>query len=98
MATYDIVCDGPGPHDPPSGIVGTSSVQNAKGMRCKAAACVPPVDPAVANRQTNEDGLRASLADMQAIIDGASTTREKQYARAIRRLLKAQLSDFATAT
>lgn len=38
--------DGPGPHDPPDGILGGSSVEGATGMRCNSPACqpIPPAD------------------------------------------------------
>lgn len=50
-----------------------------------------------ANRVTNEDGMRASLVEMKAVLDdAAATAKEKRVARAVRRLLKAQLNDFAT--
>lgn len=74
----------------------TAEGRSAAQLQAAVDAC--PLDSTDANRQTNVDGLKASLADMQAIIDGTSTAREKQYARAIRRLLKAQLGDFSTAT
>lgn len=45
MTVYQITCDGPGPHNPPSGIIGTTDAPPKPGQRCGAAVCIPP-DPA----------------------------------------------------
>lgn len=55
-------------------------------------------DPERANRQANDDGLRASMVDMKAVIDSPTASpAEKRVARAIRRLCKAQLGDYSAA-
>jgi hypothetical protein len=38
---YALLCDGPGPHDPPDGILGTTTVYGHLGHRCMAEACQP---------------------------------------------------------
>jgi hypothetical protein len=38
---YDILCDGPGPHDPESGVLGQSDRPGPHDMRCGAPACQP---------------------------------------------------------
>lgn len=58
MATFSLICSGPGPHVPASGILGTSSVQDQGGMRCSSAACAKVADP----RVTNADTLRSRAA------------------------------------
>lgn len=44
--TFDIVCDGPGPHDPEDGVLGTAD-REVDGMRCQSPACAQsPAAPA----------------------------------------------------
>lgn len=62
MATYNIVCEGPGPHDPPDGVLGTTSVQGAKGMRCRSAACALAPDSAAVNGELVKQRARLALA------------------------------------
>jgi hypothetical protein len=47
----NIVCDGPGPHVPADGILGTSSIA-ATGMRCSSPACKVIPDAASTNANT----------------------------------------------
>lgn len=39
---HKIICDGPGPHDPVDGILGTTDRADANGMRCISPACAMP--------------------------------------------------------
>lgn len=43
MTTYEIRCDGPGPHDPADGVLGTSSLPGPHGVRCGSDRCRLPV-------------------------------------------------------
>lgn len=47
---YNILCDGPGPHDPESGVLGQSDRPGPHDMRCGAPGCQPtaPADPRAA--------------------------------------------------
>lgn len=58
MTTYQIICDGPGPHSPANGVLGTSDQPPKPGMRCAAAACVPPASA----EQVKAASLAAQLA------------------------------------
>lgn len=72
----NLICDGPGPHIPASGIVGTGSVA-VSGMRCSAVPCRPATDPVDDNRLTllaKASAALAANATYQAI--GSPTTAQ----------------------
>lgn len=54
---YEIICDGPGPHDPESGVLGLSDRPGPHDMRCGAPACQPMAAP---------DQRATLLAEVQA--------------------------------
>lgn len=75
---YDIICDGPGPHDPPTGVLGQSDRPGPHDMRCGAPGCQPAaattIDPradliAQVEQATTVAKLRAAV--LAAIDAGA---------------------------
>lgn len=65
--SVNIVCDGPGPHIPASGIIGQGNTA-LTGMRCSAAPCSPSLIPAAiaataatANQATIQTRAQAAL-------------------------------------
>lgn len=56
----NIVCAGAGPHNPASGILGTSDKAQTAPVYC--SKCTPPVDPTVTNRADMETKLTNALA------------------------------------
>ena len=81
MATYQIVCDGPGPHIPADGVLGTSSVPPVPGMRCASPSCVPPVPAEVTNRQTIQSKAQQALTANDAFLAIASPTTAQTVAQ-----------------
>ena len=81
MATFNIVCGGPGPHNPASGILGTSDRPQTADVRCSAAVCVKPVDPTVTNRATLTTAATNALASNITYIALASPTAAQQTAQ-----------------
>jgi hypothetical protein len=64
MANEPLICAGPGPHDPPGGILGAwdpTSARRAPDMRCDAPGCQPAPDPAVIVEDALRDRARAAL-------------------------------------
>lgn len=63
MSLFNVVCDGPGPHDPADGVVGESNIEGLTGMRCAAAACQPqpPEMPSTVAVQVDPDAVAAAL-------------------------------------
>lgn len=80
MTIYQIVCGGPGPHTPASGVLGTSDTPPTADVRCAATACVKPIDVTVQNQQTLQSRAQAALtantadiAQDQTLITQAAT-------------------------
>lgn len=61
MTLYQIICDGPGPHVPADGVLGTTDVPPRPGMRCAAPGCVPPATVEEANEATLTARAAAAL-------------------------------------
>lgn len=80
MATQNIVCDGPGPHQPPSGVLGTSD-RPVNGMRCLAPACVPTTDPSVTNADSLRQAAAAALAASRTYVALAAPTAAQTTAQ-----------------
>lgn len=66
---YNILCDGPGPHDPESGVLGQSDRPGPHDMRCGAPGCQPVAAPAADPR-----------ADLIAQIEQATTVAKLRAA------------------
>lgn len=66
---FPIVCDGPGPHDPESGVLGQSDRPGPHGVRCGAPGCQPVAAPAADPR-----------ADLIAQIEQATTVAKLRAA------------------
>ena len=81
MTTYQIVCDGPGPHIPADGVLGTSSVPPVPGMRCASPSCVPPIPAEVTNRQTIQAKARQALTANATYLAIASPTNAQVVAQ-----------------
>lgn len=66
MTTYNLTCDGPGPHVPASGAIGTlerSTPPRAGEFRCTSVACAPaPQTPDQVNAGSLRDQLAAQIA------------------------------------
>lgn len=63
--TYPIQCSGPGPHDPPDGVLGTSSVPGATGLCPSCAALIVPPPPPEPIEATD---LPNALALLNAVV------------------------------
>jgi hypothetical protein len=59
--SVNIVCDGPGPHIPANGVLGTAD-RPVQGMRCSSPACVPTPPQRQLNRDLVVQRLGAFLA------------------------------------
>lgn len=59
--TFNIICDGPGPHQPANGLLGQSDVP-VTGMRCSAPACQATTSPSLVNQATITQRAQAALA------------------------------------
>jgi hypothetical protein len=79
LTTYQIVCDGPGPHIPPSGAIGTldrATAPKVGEFRCAGANCVPaPQTPQQVASAVQDDATAQLLA-------GATALRNDLAARA----------------
>lgn len=73
MTTYTITCDGPGPHDPPSGIIGTTDTPPKPGQRCGAAVCVPPVPAPLVAAAAQDTAVHQLLTGAQALLGRLGT-------------------------
>ena len=72
----NIVCSGPGPHQPATGVLGSSDV-SVTGMRCPAPACAPAPDPLAVNNDTLRMRANTALAANAAYLAlGAPTTAQ----------------------
>lgn len=100
-----LVCDGPGPHVPASGVLGDGPAGSA-GMRCSAVACVPVRDLSVRNQETLEDRLRTfrtrnneflALAAPTAAQRNAQVARLTREANALIRIVLRDLADISDA-
>lgn len=95
----NLVCDGPGPHTPPSGILGTTTGTAPSGMRCGSAACRVASDPREGIAEGLRAGIRGDLASLRAYRDAASPTAGQTTAvvkvlcRVAIRLARVVLSD-----
>ena len=82
MTTYTITCDGPGPHDPISGIIGTTDTPPKPGQRCGAAVCAPVPPAPVVAQQTQTTAVTQLLAGAQALLDRLTTYHTDLVAKA----------------
>jgi hypothetical protein len=92
----NIVCSGPGPHVPASGILGTSDTPQTADVRCASPACVKPPDQATVNQQTLQGKASAALAANTTYLAGNPTTAQAvaqvaALTRQINALIKLQL-------
>ena len=86
----DIVCAGPGPHIPASGILGTSD-NSVTGMRCPAVPCVIPLDQKAVNVNTLQTRANAALttnATYLALSAGALTPTAAQQTVQVNKLTR----------
>lgn len=91
MPTFDILCTGPGPHDPPSGILGTSDRRPRGDVRCGSPACAIPPAPSTPQQRVQQraaDSIDAltTLAGSQGVLSPA------QLSNAVRVLAKALIA------
>lgn len=96
MATYQIICGGPGPHQPPTGILGTSDQPTIADHRCSAAACVKAPDPSTVNRSSIEQRARDALTTNAAFLAITSPTNTQVVAQV--RALTRQVNGLARLT
>lgn len=74
MATFNIVCGGPGPHVPASGILGVSDKPPTADVRCPSLSCAPTPDPTAVNAQTLRDKAATALTANAAFLALTSPT------------------------
>lgn len=75
-----ITCDGPGPHDPPDGIVGWSSVAGVH-QRCRATVCQPGELGSVVNLRTLEGRVPDALAANTTFLGRATPSNAQVLAQ-----------------
>lgn len=78
MAT--ITCNGPGPHVPANGVLGTAD-RPVTGMRCNASACRVPDDPAGLNDTSLRDKVAQALAVNDTYLELATPTAAQTTAQ-----------------
>lgn len=86
----NIVCSGPGPHQPATGVLGSSDV-SVTGMRCPAPACAPAPDPLAVNNDTLRTRANAALttnATYLALSAGALTPTALQQTVQVNKLTR----------
>lgn len=66
MRTHPILCDGPGPHDPADGVLGTAD--RPVSARCGSDACRPQPAPEQVNSATLRDRAEQALATNRTFI------------------------------
>lgn len=81
MASFNIVCGGPGPHVPASGILGTSDKPPTADVRCSSASCVKPEDVTVTNQRTLQQQAQAALISNRTYIALAAPTTAQTTAQ-----------------
>ncbi len=88
-----IICDGPGPHNPPSGVLGEGD--STDSARCSSVSCdrFPTAEQIAqrANERTIQDRLLADLAE----IDLITATVASAFTQAGVRDLQRQVKDLA---
>lgn len=95
----DLICSGPGPHQPASGMLGTADAP-VTGMRCAATACVPTPDPAGVNAETLRQQALAALSSNRTYVALASptaaqtTAQVKALSRQVNGLIRLALGQF----
>jgi hypothetical protein len=80
MSTTNIMCSGPGPHEPAGGILGTAD-RPISGMRCQSAACQVTHDPAEDNGLVIAQKAQAALAANATFLALASPTTAQTLAQ-----------------
>ena len=75
-----LTCDGPGPHNPPDGVLGEGSKPVA-GLRCAAVACQPAPDQQTLNYDTIVAQAVGALVSNTAYIDLATPTNAQVAAQ-----------------
>ena len=74
MADFQIVCAGPGPHEPTSGVLGSSSVPPRGEVRCGSVACRPGEPVEATNRRTIEEAVVTALTQLDTLIAAPALT------------------------
>lgn len=69
--TVPLICDGPGPHIPADGILGTAS-KPVSGMRCTSPACAPTASQQQINRETLEAKARQAIESNKTFLGHAA--------------------------
>lgn len=81
MASFNIVCGGPGPHNPASGILGTCDRPPTADVRCSSPACAKPDDPTVTNQQTLQQQALTALVNNRTYTGLASPSTAQTTAQ-----------------
>lgn len=98
--TFNIVCAGPGPHIPVSGVLGTSDRSPTADVRCDSPSCIKPIDPAVTNQLTIQQQAQLALVANRTYLGIAAPTQAQAVTQVhaltqqVQALIRLALSQF----
>jgi hypothetical protein len=98
----EILCSGPGPHDPVSGVLGSTTGTAPAGLRCGSPACQPPPDPLAVNAAAVATALHDAIpamrqAKVNADVNKTAGQNAKASAQAVKDLPVTTVAEARTA-